>query len=217
MKRIATFVLIGVGALALASLGIAYLAGPEGASTASNPSNRVEIRDYAFHPQTLWIAPGTTVTWVNRDSVPHTVTGKDGTWGSDLLAQGQEFSYTFTAQGTYEYFCEPHPLMEGRVTVGGSPDGTAATPEAPRGEPALDQTQWREQMQQHMDAMHGPGSFDAMRQGMEERWGPGALDLMLQDCPHGNGAAPGRDMMDGQGPMGGGMMGSGGMMGGPRR
>src|SRR3990170_3001145 len=200
MKRFTTFLFVAVGAVALAGLGYAYLGRPDSASTAPTTSNTVVIRDYAFHPATFRVAPGTTVTWVNRDPVAHTVTGKDGNWGSGLLAQGQEFSYTFSKAGTYEYFCQPHPWMEGRIVVGEAAD-QPTPPTSPA--PPADANGWREQMQEWMDRMHGPGSFDAMRKWMEERWGPGAWGAMLQSCPYrGEGATTGGRMMDGQGPPG---------------
>ena len=230
MRRILTVLLLGIGGLALTGLAIAYLARPNNASSASATPDTVVIRDYAFHPATLTVTPGTTVTWVNRDPVAHTVTSKDGGWGSALLQQGQEFSYTFAEPGTYNYFCQPHPWMEGRIVVGEATDGTApagptsaATPaepndQAPSSGPPAGPVDWPEQMRQWMDQMHGPGSFDAMRQWMEERWGPGAFDSMIQNCPQGGqggmmGGTTGGGMMGG-GTMGGGMMGGGSTGGG---
>ncbi|MDP2948605.1 MAG: cupredoxin family copper-binding protein [Chloroflexota bacterium] len=216
MKRFLSIVLVGVGLLALAGLGFAYLVRPDAASTAAASPDDVTIWEYSFRPATLRVAVGTTVTWTNRDGVAHTVTGRSGDWGSGLLAQGQQFSYTFTQPGTYEYFCEPHPWMQARIVVGeatGEPAPDETTPTPPTNPEAR-----REQMRQMMDSMHGPGSFDQMRQWMEERWGPGAFDAMLQNCPHGAGNGPaGQGMMDGGGMMDGqGIMG-GGMMGGPQR
>ena len=217
MKRFLTIVFVGVGLLALAGLAFAYLARTGAASTAATSPDGVAIQDYSFRPATLQVAVGTTVTWTNRDSVAHTVTGKSGDWGSELLAQGQEFSHTFTQPGTYEYFCEPHPSMEGRIVVGETSDEEAA----PTPTPTTLEERTR-LMQQMMDAMHGSGSFDAMRQWMEERWGPGAFDEMLQNCPHAAGndttgqptPAPPTTSPGWNGPSGRGMMGGGGMMGG---
>ena len=218
MKRFLTIVFGGIGLLALASLAFAYLAQPGAASTAGTAAtgpDGVAIQDYSFRPATLRVAVGTTVTWTNRDVVAHTVTGRSGDWGSGLLAEGQQFSYTFTEPGTYDYFCEPHPSMEGRVVVAETTDET--TPDEATPTPSQTTPEDRaEQMREMMDAMHGPGSFDQMRQWMEERWGPGAFDEMLQNCPHAAGnATTGRGMMNGGGMMNGqGMMGGGGMMGG---
>ena len=84
----------------------------------------VNIYEHLFFPGAIEIAPGTTITWINRDSAPHTVTsgvtGDDKTgevFDSPELQIGQEFSYTFNEPGIYPYFCRFHPNMTGRVTV----------------------------------------------------------------------------------------------------
>jgi len=80
----------------------------------------VFIRDFAFYPDTLRVAAGTRVTWVNCESAaiePHTSTAEAGTWNSDLIAPGESFAHTFTATGTNGYFCIPHPFMIGAIIV----------------------------------------------------------------------------------------------------
>jgi plastocyanin len=71
----------------------------------------------AFGPSPLVITQGTTVTWVNNDSLPHTSTSTTGLWDSEILGTGQSFSYTFNQPGDFEYFCEVHPMMRGVVRV----------------------------------------------------------------------------------------------------
>jgi len=85
-------------------------------NTAPVPTT-VTILNYAFSPATITIAPGMTVIWTNRDSVAHTVTADDGSWGSGNLAQGDTYSHTFTTSGAYPYHCAIHPGMQGSVTV----------------------------------------------------------------------------------------------------
>ena len=70
-----------------------------------------------FRPATITINVGDTVTWRNTDDVPHTSTSEDGVWDSGALAAGEEFSFTFEEAGTFPYFCEFHPGMEGTVVV----------------------------------------------------------------------------------------------------
>ena len=77
----------------------------------------VEIKDFAFHPNSTTLPAGTTVTWKNDDSVSHTVTSTNGEFGSDVLRQGQEFSHTFMNPGTYDYRCAIHPYMQAQVIV----------------------------------------------------------------------------------------------------
>ena len=82
----------------------------------------VAIANYGFYPATLDVVKGTTVTWVNMDLVQHTVTsGTDqaptGLFDSHELSHMQSFSYTFTAPGTYVYYCDIHPGMTGTIVV----------------------------------------------------------------------------------------------------
>jgi plastocyanin len=97
------------------------------AAGAQNQQNvSVNIQNFAFDPPNITVAPGTTVTWVNNDSAPHTVTATDpaGAFDSGTLQPGQSYSFTFTQPGTtYAYYCAIHPSMTGTVTVAG---GTAA-------------------------------------------------------------------------------------------
>lgn len=75
------------------------------------------IENYSFLPNEITVAPGTKVTWVNKDNVPHTATADDKTFDSRILTQGNEFSHTFSTPGTYAYHCVPHPAMKAKVTV----------------------------------------------------------------------------------------------------
>jgi plastocyanin len=76
-----------------------------------------DITDFAFNPGTIEIAVGTTVTWTNNDSVPHTVSQTGGGFESGKMDQGATFSFTFDTPGTYEYFCQYHPNMTGTIIV----------------------------------------------------------------------------------------------------
>ncbi len=77
----------------------------------------VTIRDSSFNPGNLRITAGTTVTWTNRDPVPHTATSTDGSWDTGLLSQGQSGTIAFESPGVYEYSCLPHPNMKARIEV----------------------------------------------------------------------------------------------------
>lgn len=81
-------------------------------------TSSVTIKDYAFSPAAITVKVGTKVTWTNQDAVGHTVTADSGTGpDSQLLDQGQSYSYTFSKAGTYTYHCAPHPYMKGTVIV----------------------------------------------------------------------------------------------------
>lgn len=85
------------------------------------PADTVKIVGNAgsnsFNPNPVQVNVGDTLTWVNDDSGSHTVTARDGAFGSSVLGKGQSFSHTFDEAGEYQYFCEPHPNMTGTVVV----------------------------------------------------------------------------------------------------
>ena len=94
----------------------------------SRPKRRARKRPcasarFAFDPEELTIAVGTTVNFVNADSAAHTVTeGTDGTAVADPiideeLEQGGSTSYTFDEAGTYDITCKIHPSMQLTITV----------------------------------------------------------------------------------------------------
>src|SRR5215208_3009972 len=80
----------------------------------------VSIKNFAFDPPNATVAPGTTVTWVNNDQVPHTATANDGAFDSGTLQPGQSYSFAFDKPGTYAYHCNIHPYMTATVTVSGA-------------------------------------------------------------------------------------------------
>ena len=82
----------------------------------------VDIANFSFSPQTITINEGDTVIWTNRDSTAHTSTSgtpsnRDGIWDSGNLFSGQTFQFTFTSEGSFDYFCAIHPFMRGQVIV----------------------------------------------------------------------------------------------------
>jgi plastocyanin len=77
----------------------------------------VKIDNFSFGPTTLTVTAGTTVTWTNRDDIPHTVVSTEGVFKSKVLDTDEKFSYTFSKAGTYPYFCSLHPKMTGKVIV----------------------------------------------------------------------------------------------------
>ncbi|MFG2288226.1 cupredoxin family copper-binding protein [Streptomyces sp. NPDC048595] len=78
----------------------------------------VTIADFAFSPSTLTVSKGTTVTWTNEDSAPHTVTSSgSGSLNSPTLRSGDSYTFTFNSAGTFSYVCMIHPSMHGTVVV----------------------------------------------------------------------------------------------------
>lgn len=92
------------------------LVGSYDVSAAPRPVT-VEVKGFKFTPQSVTVAPGTTVTWRNNDEDPHTITSTDGAFGSSALESAGRFSYTFTKPGRYQYFCKLHPHMRAEVVV----------------------------------------------------------------------------------------------------
>ena len=97
---------------------------PQLTSTVVIPTgNAYEQESTSYIPEHLTVFRGTDVTWVNHDSVAHTVQSQDGKgnvislFNSDVLQPGHEFSYKFDSPGDYNYLCTLHPWRTGTVTV----------------------------------------------------------------------------------------------------
>jgi plastocyanin len=83
----------------------------------SIPTGAAALGSNAFNPNPLTVSPGTTVTWTNTDSIAHTSTSDAPGWNSGTLASRQQFSFTFSTSGTFQYHCAIHPGMTGTVIV----------------------------------------------------------------------------------------------------
>jgi len=77
----------------------------------------VRIANFTFAQQALTVRPGTTVTWVNDDDIPHTIVSKTLAFKSKVLDSGDRFSFTFAKAGQFGYFCSIHPHMTGMIIV----------------------------------------------------------------------------------------------------
>jgi plastocyanin len=109
---LATTVMI---ALALLFSGLSSI--KANAQQAPPAATEVKIDNFSFGPGTLTVAVGTTVTWTNRDDIPHTVVSTDKVFKSKVLDTDEKFSYTFGKAGTYPYFCSLHPKMTGKIVA----------------------------------------------------------------------------------------------------
>jgi plastocyanin len=83
----------------------------------SGASPEVKIDNFVFGPQTLTVPVGATVTWTNKDDIPHTTVSTDGVFKSKVMDTEDKFSYRFDKAGTYPYYCTIHPKMTGKVVV----------------------------------------------------------------------------------------------------
>jgi plastocyanin len=85
---------------------------------ASTSERTVSIDNFSFSPTPITVPVGTTLTWTNRDDIPHTVVSDDlQQFKSKALDTDEKFSHTFTKAGTYSYFCSIHPKMVAKVIV----------------------------------------------------------------------------------------------------
>ena len=75
----------------------------------------VSMKGSVFGPATVTIRPGGKVTWVNNDSVVHTVTAADSSFDSGMVAIGARYEHTYATAGTYRYKCSFHTGMVGTV------------------------------------------------------------------------------------------------------
>lgn len=120
---------LALGLLVLAGCGrpadsTSHSQAPPTAPAAEAPNRpaaapQVTIDNFTYGPRQLTVSPGTRVTWVNRDDVPHTVTSltKPRLLDSKALDSDESFSFTFVNPGTYDYFCTIHPKMTGKIIV----------------------------------------------------------------------------------------------------
>ncbi|GEM_PF-6102575 len=156
----AKYRLIGFVALAALVLGtlstglLAIAVQPPSTVQGLAGGTQVVIERFAFTPAELRVAVGATITWTNNDPVAHTATGRDGTWGSQLLQQGERYSYTFVKEGVYDYACSPHPSMQGRIIVGNPPASELTGNNVGAGS-----------YMQSMDAMMGGGTMHGTMMG----------------------------------------------------
>ncbi len=94
--------------------GILLALGP---LSAQDAKATVTIDNFTFGPGELDISPGTTVTWINHDDIPHSVVESDTKFRSKALDTDDSYSFTFATAGTFRYFCGLHPHMVGKIVV----------------------------------------------------------------------------------------------------
>jgi plastocyanin len=77
----------------------------------------VEIKKFAFEPKEITVAPGTKITWVNRDETPHQIKAGDGGFVSPAMDTDDKYERVFAKEGDFSYVCTLHPFMTGIVHV----------------------------------------------------------------------------------------------------
>ena len=98
--------------------------GEENPFAPSRNDNEVWITSSSFDPSTLTVSVGTTVRWINQDNVVHDITG--GSSGnpdnsvitpSPPMNANESHAVTFTAAGSFKFFCTIHPTKTGTIVV----------------------------------------------------------------------------------------------------
>ena len=110
--------IVGLFAIVMVATLLQSAASPGSPAKAPQAASaEVKVDNFSFGPATLTVAVGTTVTWTNRDDIPHTIVSTDKVFKSKVLDTDEKFSFTFAKPGTYPYFCSIHPKMTGSVVV----------------------------------------------------------------------------------------------------
>ena len=71
----------------------------------------------SFNPDEIIINKGQTITWINEEKTPHTITSKGKILFDSLLKQNEDFTYQFDKVGTFKFGCTLHPWMHGTINV----------------------------------------------------------------------------------------------------
>jgi len=104
------------------SIATPHSGGRSGSSAAvhcGNPCYIVIKNSVYGNGQTVVIAKGTQVVWVNDDDTPHTATSNTGVWDTGIIRIGKSSQpVTFDEDGTYPYFCLVHPMSGVIIVVG---------------------------------------------------------------------------------------------------
>lgn len=95
----------------------ALMINPSQARSEDANSTEVKVDNFTFSPETVTVPVNSTVTWVNKDDIPHVIASNDGLFKSKALDTDQKYSFTFSKPGTYAYYCSIHPKMVGKVVV----------------------------------------------------------------------------------------------------
>ncbi|GAA1247305.1 hypothetical protein GCM10009665_42870 [Kitasatospora nipponensis] len=78
----------------------------------------VTIKNFAFTPADLTVAPGTVITVTNQDTTAHTLTATGKEFDTGTLEPGKSATITApTTAGSYPFICTIHPFMKGTLTV----------------------------------------------------------------------------------------------------
>lgn len=84
---------------------------------AQTQASEIKVDNFTFSPEVVTVPLNSTVTWTNKDDVPHVIASTDGVFRSKGLDTDDRYSFKFTRAGTYSYYCSIHPKMTGKIVV----------------------------------------------------------------------------------------------------
>jgi plastocyanin len=102
--------LLGAGSLPEQTQGAAIAAGQPKTHT-------VTIEATSFKPESLTVAAGDKVVWVNKDPFPHTATSTSGGFDSGNIEPDKSWTFTAVKKGEFGYICSLHPTMKAVLKV----------------------------------------------------------------------------------------------------
>src|SRR5262245_64237433 len=108
---------MGSSPLALVAGLVVLFVAPGCDQKATARVHHVEIKGMTYTPAEVTVAAGDTIVWVNRDIVPHTVTGEKRQFDSGNVSPAAEWSLVARDRGRISYTCTFHPIMKGAIVV----------------------------------------------------------------------------------------------------
>ena len=99
--------------IGLATLAVSFSVSLSQAATVHD----VKIEGMAFSPVEITIKAGDTIRWTNVDGAPHTATDIAEEFDTEALSKGKSAEIVMSKPGNYDYFCQIHPGMKGKITV----------------------------------------------------------------------------------------------------
>ena len=100
----------------LAGTAAVLLVAVSGAVAAEPKKHTVTIENMSYAPAAITVKKGDSVTWVNKDIFPHTVTAA-GAFDSREIKPNGKWTYRAAKAGELAYICTLHPGMKGTLVV----------------------------------------------------------------------------------------------------
>jgi plastocyanin len=91
-----------------------------GGSSSGTIATGPGAQNYGYLTPTVTINQGESVDYLNADAIRHNVSSTDGLFRSDFADGGKSVPVAGVEKlkpGTYDFLCEPHPNMKGKLTV----------------------------------------------------------------------------------------------------